>query len=341
LGAWRHGGAWALDRFALDAVVCADGAGGLSVTTPEREGLDAGWYDWAGARPISHGSLFPLRFDCAVLHLPADWSGARARGETVRAGTEHVWLARALIDGAAVLSRVLPRVSSADRLMGRAPLGGGERCRSGFGRYVVVHDPVNGALDRMVERFLAVESATLPTGAQKAAARLASAYAASGRCRLSAARRREVAEAADRVAGEEVEVTLRLAAVLLGCYADEPAMDCIRRADAILQDRMKGGLEAGVAAGVAGTEPAAFVQSEIETSGGDPLALGRLAAGLCVICAPMTAETIEYLRDDILDDMRFCSWAVGRDQDKQLISNVFTHLLRARREGGPCTARAA
>lgn len=331
----------ALDRFTLDAVVAADGAGGLIVTTPERDGLDAGWFDWAGPRPISYASLFPLRFDCAVLHLPADWSGTRTRGESVRTGAEHVELARALIDCAAVLSRIEPRVSPADRLMGRALLDGHERTRAGFAPYTVRRDPVTTAMDWMADRFLAVENATLPTGAQRAAARLVSAYAASGRCTLPAAQRRRIAEAADRVAGDEVEVALRLAAVLLGCYADEPALDSLRKADAVLQERLRGGLEAGVAAGVAGADPSAFIQSEIETSAGDPLALGRLAAGLCLICAPLSGEKIEYLRADTMDDMRFCDWAVGRDQDRQLIANIFTHLLRARQESDAAHATAA
>jgi hypothetical protein len=331
----------ALDRFVLDAVVCADGAGGLAVTTPEREGCDAGWYDWSGPRPISFASVFPLRFDCGVLRLGPDWSGMGSRGEVVGSGAEEVCLSRSLVDGAAVLSRVEPRIGWRDRLMGRTLAQGHGSGGAEFGRYVVRRDAVEMALGRVAECFLRAERAGMPTGVQRTAARVASAFAASGRCTLSPAERRRIVESAERVAGDEVEVMLRLSAVLLACYADETAMECLRRADAALRARMRDGLEAGVSAGVAGADPSAFVQAEMEASGGDALALGRLAAGLCLICAPLPVDKIEYLRDDTLDDMRFCSWAVGRDQDRQLIAEVFATLIRARREEGGTGREAA
>jgi hypothetical protein len=324
----------ALDRFALDAVVCADGSGGLRVTTPERDGLEAGWYDWSGDRPISFASLFPLRFDCAVLRLGPDWTSAGSRGISARPGAAQAALTRSLIDCAAVLSRVGPRIGWADRLMGRALPREAESTRGGLIPYRVNRDAETSALTWVAERFVEAEREGLPTSAQRAAARLASAFAASGRCGLAPADRRRIVEAAERVAGDEIEMMLRMAAVLLGCYEDELAMECIRRADAALQARTRNQAGALMSAGVAGTDPAMFIQAEMETCGGDPFALGRLAAGLCLVCAPLPVDKIEYLRDDTLDDMRFCPWAVGRDQDRQLVARVFANLVRSRREGG-------
>lgn len=333
----------AFRRGTLDALVRLDGAGGLETLTPESEGRDAGWYDWAGLRPLTYAALFPVRFDCARVCLPADWQGERERGESVRPGTEHIALARAVIESAAVLARCPWRLSLQDRLMGRAPLSAaGSRPRP-FAPYVPRRDAVQAALHRLSERMLAVETATLPTGAQRAAARVVSAFVASSLCRMRPADRRRFVEAADRIAGDEVEVTLRKAAVLLASYADQPALEAIRRADAILQKRIReGGADTMLAGlGHAGTDPSAFIQGELETSNGDPLALGRLAAGLCLICAPLSGEKIEYLREDVLDDLRFCKWAIGRDQDRALISDVFTQLARSRREPGAQASRAA
>jgi hypothetical protein len=330
-------------RGVLDALVRLDGAGGLEVLTPEAEGRDAGWYDWAGQRPLTYVSLFPVRFDCARVALPADWLGERDRGESIRPGAEHFALARAVVESAAILSRCSWRLGPEDRLMGRAALSPAGSNLCPFALYVPRRDAVQATLHRLSERMLAVETATLPTGAQRAAARVVSAFVASSLCRMRPADRRRYVEAADRIAGDEVEVTLRKAAVLLASYADQPALEAIRRADAILQKRIReGGADTMLAGlGHAGTDPSAFIQGELETSNGDPSALGRLAAGLCLICAPLSGEKIEYLREDVLDDLRFCKWAVGRDQDRTLISDVFTQLARSRREPGAHASRAA
>ncbi|MCC6285128.1 MAG: hypothetical protein IT439_07480 [Phycisphaerales bacterium] len=66
-----------------------------------------------------------------------------------------------------------------------------------------------------------------------------------------------------------------------------------------------------------------FVQSEVELGApGDVMLLGRVASGLHLCAALLDAPARAHLQDDVLDDMRYSPWLVGRDDARLLLMRV-------------------
>lgn len=309
-----------------DAVV-QDGPGGLEVLTPEAPGREASWYDWADARPLAYASVFPMRLDCAKVSL----SGLSMRSDRDAA------LARALIETAAVLSRSGHRLTMADRALGRRPLGEVRPDGAGDHRPVLARDPVEACLKDLLFRVQSFDVGAAPVPAQRAAARLVSAWLATRPVgedfEIDLAARRRGIEAAVQVAGDEPETMLRLAAVRFAGMDDDGGYDALWRADRILRDRQT----------LPGTDQFLFLQAELDMGPYGPMTLGRAAAGICLLCATTPIERIPYVRDDLIDDMRYSGWLVGRDQDRSMLLEVFRRLERIRRSermGLPATLAA-
>ena len=61
------------------------------------------------------------------------------------------------------------------------------------------------------------------------------------------------------------------------------------------------------------------------------MVLGRVAAGFCLLAAQHDYERLEFLRDDLLEELDHAGWLLGRDQDTALLRGVFEELHRVRR----------
>jgi hypothetical protein len=275
----------------LDAVVTPS-RGGVRITTLERKGREAGWFDWGAARPLSYVGLFPFRLDCSQVSL---WS----LKDMQCAAPETVAIAMA----AAACTRTEARLRLIDRLRGR---------RS---------DPSLG--DFWMSRLGAIVSAlgeAPEPSVGRALARTVSAWAVTSPG-LDDEERARLAEAAAAVAGDEPEVMLRLAAARFASLRDSAGIDALLRADRLIRsapDAFSG-------------DQSAFVQSDMVHAPYSSLLLGKVAAGICLACASADTRAVAYLLGDFMDDMRYSGWLVGRDQDRAVLSEVFRALERARR----------
>lgn len=292
------------DRFGLDAVVTADADGRVVIATHERQGRDAAWYDWGMRLPMSYASVFPGRLDPFVATVgPVEASDAAVLASVVTA--------------ASVLSRHPGRLSAVDRARGRRPVElplGAEQSQAS------VH-PVAGAIDALIEHVVAWPVGKPGSGAVRLAARVVSAWLAGTVCAIEPEDRLEGLEAAARILSDEPEALLRLAAVRLAAGRDDAGLAALTEADALL---CQGGE-------VAQVDPFAFLQAELEAGESCPMTVGRVAAGICMVCARTPVERLPYLRDDIMDDMRYAEWLVGSDPDRLLLYRVFDEIAASRR----------
>jgi len=112
---------------------------------------------------------------------------------------------------------------------------------------------------------------------------------------------------------------LRLAAARFAVCDDSAGMESLLRAQHVLHEQ-----------GLPEFDQSAFLQSELEHGVSAPIALGRVAAGIALVCASLGADKIPYFRDDVMDDARYSGWLVGRDQDRKFLLEVFDAIIRER-----------
>lgn len=289
----------AIRRHNLDALLRTSGEGpGLPIRVVSREypEREAAWYDWSTPRPLTYAAVFPLRVDVSRVTLESVDLG-RDQQATLFAST---------LRAAAVLSRCPARLRLSDHLTGRSPSAR---------RDEAVRTP-NSLADRsMLELVDAlVASGSDPSPVARAAGRVVSAWLASTEAWLDRDLRRKGVEAALSVVGEEPEILLRAAAVRLAMFEDDAAFDLFRTAERIIRSGTHPTLE----------EHLAFLQAELELGSPNPLTLGRVASGICLVCATSPREKVAFIRGDIMDDVRHSAWLVGRDQDRQVLREVFS-----------------
>ncbi len=119
----------------------------------------------------------------------------------------------------------------------------------------------------------------------------------------------------------EPEVLLRAAAIRFVLGEDKAGLEAVVAADVFLHDRSDR---------ASSESQLPFVQSELSMGGDDPLAFGRIAAGLSLCASGASADEIAYMRDDLLDEARFVEWLIGRDDERLVLMQVFRELQRQR-----------
>lgn len=300
----------ACKAYALDAVVQSDPTEGLVVTTLERAGRDAAWYDWSVPRPLTYASAFPFLLDPARITL-----GLRS----ITPGAEAE-LVRAMIEAASVLSRSTHRVGLADRLIGRRPT---DAVRIGSGDL----PRVDRAMLRLAKSF-ETNAERVDSSFALLVARVLSADLCAGQGRTWATA--ELWNLITKVAGDEPEVALREAASRFVMLEDDRGMAALSRADRALRHQFAR-LGQGTSIGWEAIDHTLLLEWELEHGAASDQAIGRLAAGICLACAGRDVHGLACVRDDLFDDMRHSTWLVGRDQDQALLLDVFRHLERTRR----------
>ncbi len=279
-------------------------AGEPVILVPEHDDRPAAWHDWSRRPPLNYATVFPPRVDTARITL---------RGCDPERERDARLLAR-LAETAALLGRSPARVSLRSRFFGAGPIidsdrrgGPVERCVLGLVA-ALRHDWSDGGGAR--------------SSACRAAARAAGAWLTCWEGDLSADERLRAIETADAFIAEEPESALRLAAASFAAYADEAGLEAVLRAQRMLRGSEQRGGECTI-------DPLAFVMSEIEHGVGGPLTLGRVAAGICLLWSTANADSLPYLRDDLMDELRYAGWLIGRDQDHCLLKRVIFEMDRA------------
>lgn len=305
----------------FDAVVWRDADGHARAAMPERPGLDAAWYDWAQTPPFSYATVFPPRIDSARITLP-HLEGASA---------EALALAGVLIETAAILSRTPARLTLADRLGGRRPfdagrgLAGLETCQHQTG--VQTGPTMQPRLNRAVAARLAWSVALMERcgdgggDVERIAARVASAYLAASEWTIDPEERRRGIAAAARVLSGEPEASLRAVAACFACGDDEAGLRAVATADRAIR-------AAGIDPAI---DPLKFLHSEMDLGIAGPMTFGRVAAGVALLCSTTPAEQLEYVKEDLREDLQFSPLFIGRDADLLTLLEIVRVVERERR----------
>jgi len=156
----------------------------------------------------------------------------------------------------------------------------------------------------------------------RVAASVVSAWLVGGNSGLDVDEVLEGTEAAARVSkGDSGDATmsLRLAAARFAAGEDELAFHALDQAAELIGTRTDS--HAG--------DQAMFVQSELELAReDDELAVGRIAAGICLCLSRAAPGVAEHLAGDLLDDMQYSPALLGRDQDRAVLMRVLRHMRR-------------
>lgn len=292
----------------LDAIIAYQGEDSYDILTNEDPSREAAWYDWTIERPLSYASVFPTRVDCGRITLPANEDGPPAAS-----------ILRSLLDTAATLSRHPARLGFRDRLNGRRPACARVNRTDRFGPFTPAREYIAPAMLSLATQLESAPFSATPSSALRAAAHACGAWLAMGADRLEDAARRTMLEGVARATGDEPQTMLRLAAARFAVVDDSAGLEALLRAQHVLHTQ-----------GLPEFDQSAFLQSELEHGVSAPIALGRVAAGIALVCASLTADKIPYFRDDVMDDARYSGWLVGRDQDRKFLLEVFDAIIRDR-----------
>lgn len=298
----------ACQRYNLDGLVAAQGEDSYEIFTNEDQSREAAWYDWTIERPLSYASVFPTRVDCGRITLPANEDGPPA-----------ALILRPLLDAAAILSRHPARLGFRDRLNGRRPAGARPTRTDRFGPYTPSREHIAPAMLALASCVESAPFSATPSSSLRAAAHACGAWLSMWSNRLQDDRRRNLLEGIARVTGDEPQTMLRLAAGRFAVVDDSAGMEALLRAQHVLH-----------AQGLPEFDQSAFLQSELEHGICAPIALGRVASGIALVCASLAQDKIPYFRDDVMDDARYSGWLVGRDQDRKFLLEVFDAIIRDR-----------
>ncbi len=283
-------------RQGLDAVVTADADGGFSIATPEHRERSAAWHDWSAEAGAGYASVFPRRVDCRRVTLGR--AGARP---------ERLALLASLAECAAVFARTPARLTLEDRLAGRAAIDGADG---------VAH----AAILRLTQRLAEAPLGGQLTVGERAAGRVAGAYLTGLEFSVEGEWRRSLMEMVVRANPREPETLMRLAAARYAAGDADGALDAVLHAEALLER----------APARADGDQAAFLLSELRFGGGTRLAIGRAVAGIALLVAPVERDRLDYLRDDVLDEIRACECLESEDHHVLMISRVFDEVRRRR-----------
>ncbi|RMH10994.1 MAG: hypothetical protein D6695_10170 [Planctomycetota bacterium] len=288
----------------IDVVFRVDDIQRGLATLPEPEGTEATWFDWSIPRPLSFASVFPHQNDPAQVTI-----------DLLPDSESDDPLVTALLVAAGVQARCPARLSLIDRLCGRIPLDG-------------IEQP--GAIDpgafrvramRRLAQILAPRDPAQATVLERMAAAVVSAWLVTPAARIPMIDRRSLMEDMARFLADRPETWLRLAAIRFANLDDEAAIDALLRADPLVRAH----------ADQLVLDQHAFVQSEMDLGGAGSLTLGRICAGVCLLAAQHDYEQLDFLRDDLIEDLRYAGWFVGRDQDAVVLYRVIRELTRVRR----------
>lgn len=263
-----------------------------------REGAPSAWADWSQPADAGFASVFPLRLDTAKAKLgDVDLMRDDLSGLTAR-----------LVITAAALGRIPARAGTSRGFASRRSLANFSGATS-------------AAIAALADALLAVrpEGAERASGLCRSAARVVSANVAGAQSQLAAADRLHLATAAGAFLDNEVESLLRLGALRIASGQAEPGLAALTEAAEQLR---RGGV-------VCKTDPMPFVLAEAELaaqSGDDRLSLGRLCAGVALLCGTASPRALEYIRDDLTDDLDRAGWTAARPGDAALLRMLLAQL---------------
>lgn len=286
------------DARRYDALLRRGPDGKLVLFVHHEAGEGANWANWCTAQSLGYPSVFPVRLACSRTDF----------GEMKLASPSDAKLIAALTLCAGVLSRV-------GNVAGNTGFGGVlSRNVSTLPDSALV---LAGAMNILGDAMIAAPQMPGESScAAQAAARLLSAYVVTVGRDLPAGDRAHLSRAALDILPSEAELSLRYGAALLAeGQTREGAATLVR---AFRKLRM-GSLSCD-------SDPLAFVLSEAEHGSSDRMTLGRICAGLALAWGTAPKTSFDYLRDDLIDDLKYAGWLAGREDDVNTLRQVMSEL---------------
>lgn len=290
----------------LDVLIRRERRGDINVFIFEHPERPAAWHDWGMPLPLGYPGVFPPRIDPARISL---------------AGCElsdawHTRLAAQIIAACAMLARAPGRAATPSVLsrvlVGRVVM---PHITEADGPLAIIMRRIAHTLETMQESR-ADHIGGMPAFARSAARACGAVLA--GDEAPAAGLRADLIAAAARATGDEPEALLRQAAAEVAAARMDDAKRTLLRAAVMLRSAERR----------CQTDPLAFVMSEVELGTPGRMALGRVAAGIALAWATAPAETLDYLREDLMDDLAHAGWLRSRPGDVDLLKDVLETLER-------------
>jgi hypothetical protein len=287
----------------LDVLIRRERRGDINVFVAEQPDHPAAWQEWGTSMPIGYAGLFPPRIDPARVVL----SGCDLQQAS------HAELAARMTIACAMLARVPGRAG-----VGRSSLGRMLGARPGMATLVSEDGPLSCIMRRVahgLENFAGLMPASVP-GFVKSAARASAAFLTTTESHSALETTRESVALSARLCAEEPESLLRLAAAEFAAGHGDDARRTLVRGATVLRaaDRR------------CDADPLPFIMSEVEVGTPGRMALGRIAAGIGLLWATAPHESVDYLREDLLDDLSHAGWLRDRPSDVDLLKSVIATL---------------
>ncbi len=275
-----------------DAIVRRDPAGTVVIELLHASTEDPAWDDWSRPLPISYAGVFPSRIDPSRVTL----EGADLDDP----------------EEAALIGRLAEAAARASQLARPS------RAEQSPAEQESMDMVIRGIADQLVRWRR--EETLHETTVTRAAARVVSAWITSRDNVLPDPILRETLDLCAALLADEPGAHLRLAAGCFATYADDKGLVALLAAHGLMSQR----------AAIEPIDPLGFILSEIQLGEERPLTLGRVASGLALVWASSDPDRLPHLRDDVLDDLRYAGWLIGRDPDHCLLKVIMRELDRVR-----------
>jgi len=305
----------------FDVLVRRESRGDINIFVAEQDGRAAAWHDWGLPLPLGYAGVFPPRIDPARVAL----SGCDLQNQ------DHAALAAQMTVACAMLARAPGRASPA----ARSSLGLTLTARPAIPAIASPGGPLSAIMQRLgatMRRCVEGDGSvcSMTPGFVKAAARAYTAHlvgfehgSAAGACAES------ISFASTLLPGEH-EPVLRLAAAQLATgnqFAEDARRTLMSACESLMRSECR-----------CDADPLAFIMSEVELGEPGQMTLGRIAAGIALVWATAPRDTVDYLREDLLDDLAHAGWLRERPGDVQVLKGVLKELEGVR--GGRLQAAA-
>lgn len=289
----------------LDVLIRRERRGDVDVFVAEHPDRPAAWPEWGTPMPLSYAAVFPPRVDPSRVAL----AGCDFSRES------HARLAARMVLACAMLARVPGRAGGP-----RTGLGRMIPTRAAMPELVRPDGPLGQVMRRTLVACEQIAAEAGPAGPlppmARSAARAAGAYLTGIETAAGEPNRTDAVALAARLTPDELESQLRLAAAMFAEGRADEARSVL--ATACTQLRRLGR--------TCESDPLAFIMSEVELGSAGRMTLGRIAAGIGLLWATAPGETLDYVREDLLDDLAHAGWLRERPADVELLKGVITAL---------------
>lgn len=286
-----------LDAARYDALLRRGADGRLAIFVPthdsDKADISDDLPDTACPDALSYATVFPSRLDGTEVQLGAQSLSRSADAALIAALTMVV---------AALARSVRAQSSTLALAVGSFP-----------NESLVVCESMTLLSEALVQCQASPDHAT---PAMIASAKYLSTYAATSPHHIPDAERVHMAHTALDAIPEDPALSLRLGAALFAAgQVNDAKQAMVRGLRRLRATRAR-----------CDSDPLAFVMSEAEHGTSESLTVGRMCAGIALAWGTAQGTSLDYLRDDLIDDLKYAGWLAGREDDVRMLRECIAEL---------------